>query len=62
MKEPETESDVTQRDSTDGEAGDVETAGETTAVAAITGPDNPKPVGADTMVEVDDAPREAKEQ
>ena len=41
---------------TEGGPGDVESAGETTAAAAIKGPDNPKPVGADTMVKVDGAP------
>jgi hypothetical protein len=41
----------------EGEVGDVETAGETTAAAAIKGPDDPRPVGADTMVKVSDGPR-----
>jgi hypothetical protein len=36
--------------------GDVETAGETTAIAAITGPNETSPVGAETMVKVADAP------
>jgi hypothetical protein len=37
------------------EAGDVvEEAGETTAADTITGPTNPKPVGADTMLKVSD--------
>lgn len=45
----------------EGEVGDVETAGETTAAAAIRGPDNPKPVGADTMVKVSDAPARAED-
>jgi hypothetical protein len=43
----------------DGGAGDVETAGETTAAATVggRGDENNKPVGADTMVKVADAPR-----
>ena len=44
------------------EVGDVvETAGETTAAAAISGPDHQKPVGADTMVKVSDAPEPEKD-
>ena len=42
-------------DSTKGEVGDVEAAGETTAAVAISGPPDTRPVGADTMVKVDDA-------
>ena len=42
-------------DSTKGEVGNVETAGETTAAVAISGPPDTRPVGADTMVEVADA-------
>jgi hypothetical protein len=38
-----------------GGVGDVETAGETTAAAAINGPVDARPVGADTMVEVEDS-------
>jgi hypothetical protein len=34
-------------------AGDVETAGETTAADMISGPTNAKPVGADTLVKVE---------
>jgi hypothetical protein len=34
-----------------GGVGDVETAGETTAAAAIKGPDDPRPVGADTLAQ-----------
>jgi hypothetical protein len=40
----------------EGEVGDVERAGETTAAAAVSGPAHDKPVGADTMVKVADAP------
>jgi hypothetical protein len=39
------------------DVGDVETAGETTAAATVSGPAETKPVGADTMVKVSDAPR-----
>ena len=46
-------------DSTKGEVGDVETAGETTAAVAISGPPDTNPVGADTMVEVDDTRKPA---
>ncbi len=46
----------------EGEVGDVETAGETTAAAAISGPDHQKPVGADTMVKVADAPGREKDE
>jgi hypothetical protein len=41
-------------DSTEGFIGDVEMAGETTAAAAITGPTDKNPVGADTLVKVAD--------
>jgi hypothetical protein len=43
----------------DGGAGDVEAAGETTAAATVggSGDEHNKPVGADTMVKVADAPR-----
>lgn len=49
-----THNDAAQDDSTDG-VGDVETAGETTAAAAIKGPTDTRPVGADTMVKVADS-------
>jgi hypothetical protein len=54
MKERETKDDAVQDDSVDGDVGDVETAGETTAAVAISGPEDTRPVGADTMVKVDD--------
>jgi hypothetical protein len=38
------------------EVGDIEEAGETTAADTITGPINPKPVGADTMLKVSGEP------
>ncbi len=47
-----TENDASQVDSTPEDGVDVETAGETTAAATISGPSNPKPVGADTMAKV----------
>jgi hypothetical protein len=54
MKESdETNDDTTPDDSAQGDIGDVETAGETTAAAAITGPTDTSPVGADTMLKVD---------
>lgn len=56
MYERETKMDAAQADSTEGEVGDVETAGETTAAVAISGPPDDKPVGADTMLKVADAP------
>jgi len=54
MSEPERQtSDAEQTDSTpEGDVGDVETAGETTAAATISGPSHNKPVGADTMAQV----------
>ena len=36
--------------------GDVETAGETTAAAAVSGPADTRPVGADTLVKVEGEP------
>jgi hypothetical protein len=61
MKQPDkTNKDDAQTGSADDAVGDVETAGETTAAAAITGPTDTSPVGADTMLKVADAP-EGKE-
>jgi hypothetical protein len=49
----ETKDDAAHGIPTGGDAGDVETAGETTAAAsAPTGDANAKPVGADTLVKV----------
>jgi hypothetical protein len=49
----ETKDDAARDTPTEGDAGDVETAGETTAAAvAPTGDANAKPVGAGTLVEV----------
>lgn len=63
MNEQGKETDATQTDSMSGQACDVETAGETTAAACISGPTDQKPVGADTMIKVaDDAPDDSKEQ
>lgn len=56
MKEREKKDGAAQfnkSDSVEGDVGDVETAGETTAAVAISGPENTKPVGADTMIKVD---------
>lgn len=51
----ETNKDTTTDDSAqEGDVGDVETAGETTAAAAINGPTDTSPVGADTMLKVAD--------
>ena len=55
MKPDKINEDATEVDSTKGEVGDVETAGETTAAIAISGPPDTRPVGTDTMVEVADA-------
>jgi hypothetical protein len=54
MEEPErTADDAEQTDATqEGGVGDVETAGETTAASAISGPPDTKPVGADTLAKV----------
>jgi hypothetical protein len=53
MREPGgIDNDTAQTDSTHGDVGDVETAGETTAAATISGPPDTKPVGADTMAKV----------
>jgi hypothetical protein len=53
--------DVNKPARDEGEVGDVEMAGETTAAAAISGPEHRKPVGADTMVKVADADAPAKD-
>lgn len=54
MENDETKRAAAQVDSAEGasDVGDVETAGETTAIAAITGPTDTSPVGAETMVKV----------
>ena len=55
MKESdEMNDDTTPGDSAQADVGDVETAGETTAAAAINGPTDTSPVGADTMLKVAD--------
>lgn len=58
MSEPDKTSDAATRpvSAEEDDAGDVETAGETTAAATISGPTDTTPVGADTMVKVADAP------
>ncbi len=53
MIEPDrTNRDVSPEDSTAGDVGDVESAGETTASVAISGPTDTSPVGADTLAKV----------
>ena len=52
-KQDQSEDKAAQTSSTPSEVGDVETAGETTAAAAIHGPVDTRPVGADTMVKVE---------
>ena len=52
-KSSETKNDADPADSPEGHTGDVETAGETTAVAAISGPSDTRPVGADTLAKVE---------
>jgi hypothetical protein len=54
MTEPERTRDdeATSTDATAGDVGDVETAGETTAAAAIHGPVDNTPVGADTLAKL----------
>ena len=49
----EVKDDADGADSPEGSPGDVETAGETTAVAAISGPTDTRPVGADTLAKVE---------
>jgi hypothetical protein len=60
MKEQEMIDDATQTDSRDSGVCDVETAGETTAAACISGPNDERPVGSDTMIKVSDAPDDSK--
>lgn len=52
IEQERTADDAAQTDSTRDKVGDVETAGETTAAATISGPPDTKPVGADTMAKV----------
>ena len=49
----------TQTDATDGDVGDLETAGETTAAEMIGGPPDTRPVGVDTIadIKVSDSPK-----
>ena len=54
MTEPgEIKNDDDRAGSPEGTPGDVEAAGETTAVAAISGPPDTRPVGADTLAKVE---------
>jgi hypothetical protein len=48
----EVNKDTNQADLTEGGVGDVETAGETTAAVAISGPVDQRPVGTDTLAKV----------
>ena len=59
IKPDKIKDEAAEADSTDGDVGDVETAGETTAAVAISGPPDTRPVGADTMVEVAEAGKPA---
>lgn len=43
---------TTQADQTDGDVGDLETAGETTAAEMIGGPPDTRPVGIDTIADI----------
>lgn len=53
MVEPDgTDDEAAREDSTAGDVGDVEAAGETTAAVAISGPTDTRPVGADTLAKV----------
>ena len=57
MGETDQADDQPARAGTTGDTvGDVETAGETTAAAAISGPADTRPVGADTLVKVEGEP------
>lgn len=58
--EPQNTADeASQTDLTEGSVGDVEAAGETTAAAAIHGPVDDSPVGAETLanIKISDAPK-----
>ena len=61
MASDETDKDATRDGPTrEGDVGDVETAGETTAAATVGGsPADTRPVGADTLVKVSDTPHPA---
>ena len=52
----ETEQAAAQEDEQRSAPGDLETAGETTAADTIGGPQNERPVGEGTMIEVEDGP------
>ena len=58
MDSDKSKGDEAAETSAQGEVGDVEDAGETTAAGMITGPTDTKPVGADTMIKVPDAPEQ----
>ncbi|HEX8710057.1 MAG TPA: hypothetical protein VF723_17580 [Pyrinomonadaceae bacterium] len=56
MREPEREQDAAGQDCAASEVGDVETAGETTAADAISGPQDTTPVGHDTLAKLSSRP------
>jgi hypothetical protein len=62
IKRDRTDSDAAEANTMQDDAGDVETAGETTAADMISGPTDTRPVGADTMVKVADTPDPAQTQ
>lgn len=49
-------------DATEGEVGDVEAAGETTAAVAITGPADTRPVRPDLSIKIADTPEHDEER
>ena len=52
VKPDDANKDTSETDLTEDGVGDVETAGETTAAVAISGPVDQRPVGADTLAKV----------
>jgi hypothetical protein len=51
-KADDTKKATTQVDVTEGDVGDLETAGETTAAEVIGGPPDTRPVGQDTLADI----------
>jgi hypothetical protein len=58
-KADNTKDTTTETDATDGDVGDLETAGETTAAEMIGGAPDTRPVGVDTIadIKVSDSPK-----
>ena len=56
MEKDRVKEDAVETSQGEGAPGDVEQAGETTAAAAIKGPEDERPVGEGTRVEVADEP------